>query len=227
VPDTTIGKLYRAGLRVYRQLAKLESQVASYRAKLAAIEAKIQAMDGQLWLPPRTRRVNPYFKPGELPRMAMQLLKDAGGPVSVSYLAVQALAMKGCIYPGPRHPQADPHPLVTHRHGVEQARAGGQAGTMEGNPARLGREGDSKLSLISCGDSIVALVTARCLRLPWADPIRDGSALVWRAWFNGRTTGSYPADESSILSARPPPYPARHESSIPLSWLPANFFVPP
>jgi hypothetical protein len=99
--DTPLGKLYRARFRVYRQLAKLEPQVASYRARLADLEARIQAMDGQLWIEPPRRHVNPYFKPGELPRIAMTLLKEAGGPVSVSYLAVQALAKKGCLYPGP------------------------------------------------------------------------------------------------------------------------------
>lgn len=71
-----------------------------YRAKLAEVEAKIIALDGLLFLPPR-RYANPHFKPGELPRIALQLMKEAGGPVSVRYLAGQALARKGCRYPGP------------------------------------------------------------------------------------------------------------------------------
>lgn len=98
--DTPLAKLYRARLRAQRQIAKLEPMLEGYRAKLAETEAKIIALDGLLFLPPR-RYANPHFKPGELPRIALQLMKEAGGPVSVRYLAGQALTRKGCHYPGP------------------------------------------------------------------------------------------------------------------------------
>lgn len=98
--DTPLGKLYRARLRAQRQIAKLEPQLEGYLAKLAEVEAKIVLLDGLLFLPPR-RRANPYFKPGELPRIALELMKEAGGPVSVRYLAGRALALKGCPYPAP------------------------------------------------------------------------------------------------------------------------------
>ena len=97
---TELAKLYRARLRAQRQIAKMEPQLDDYRAKLAAIEAKIIRLDGLLFLPPK-RYANPHFKPGELPRIALQLMKEADGPVSVRYLAGRALALKGCPYPGP------------------------------------------------------------------------------------------------------------------------------
>ena len=100
MPDTALGKLYRARLRAQRQIAKLEPQLDGYRAHLAEVEAKIIKLDGLLFLPPR-RRANPYFKPGELPRIALKLMKEANGSVSVRYLAGRALALKGCPYPTP------------------------------------------------------------------------------------------------------------------------------
>lgn len=36
-----------------------------------------------------------------LPRDAVQVMKEADGPVSARYLAGRALALKGCPYPGP------------------------------------------------------------------------------------------------------------------------------
>lgn len=98
--DTTLGKLYRARLRAQRQIAKLEPQLEGYRAHLAEVEARIVKLDGLLFLPPH-RRANPFFKPGELPRIALELMKEAGGPVPVRWLAARALAAKGCPYPTP------------------------------------------------------------------------------------------------------------------------------
>jgi hypothetical protein len=101
MPDTPITKLYRARIIVHRQLSKAEAMVAERHKKLMAIEAKIMALDRQLWLPPPKRRANPYFKPGELPRIGMKLLREADGPVSVRYLAIRALTIKGCPHPTP------------------------------------------------------------------------------------------------------------------------------
>jgi hypothetical protein len=100
VTDTPLAKLYRARLRAQRQIAKLEPQLEGYRSKLADIEAKIIKLDGLLFLPPK-RWANPYFKPGELPRIALRLMREANAPVSVRWLAGRALALKGCHYPGP------------------------------------------------------------------------------------------------------------------------------
>jgi hypothetical protein len=97
---TTLAKLYAARLRAQRQIAKLEPQLIGYRAHLAEIEAKIIKRDGLLFLP-HHRRFNPYFKHGELPRIALQLMREADGYVTVRWLAAHALAMKGCPYPTP------------------------------------------------------------------------------------------------------------------------------
>ena len=98
--DTQLGKLYRARLRAQRQIAKLEPQLEGYRKHLAEVEAKIIKLDGLLFLPPH-RRANPFFKPGELPRIAMAILRQESAPVPVRYLAARALAMKGCKHPTP------------------------------------------------------------------------------------------------------------------------------
>lgn len=68
--------------------------------RLLRLTGVTQLLDGLLFLPPH-RRANPWFKPGELPRIALALMKEAGGPVSVRYLAGRALAQKGCPYPTP------------------------------------------------------------------------------------------------------------------------------
>lgn len=98
--DTPLGKLYRARLRAQRQIAKLEPQLDGYRTHLAEVEAKIIKLDGLLFLPPH-RRANPFFKPGELPRIAMEILRKESAPVPVRCLAARALAMKGCKHPTP------------------------------------------------------------------------------------------------------------------------------
>lgn len=81
------------------QLAKLEPLVAGYHSKLARIDAGIQELDPQLLLPPRRYRKNPYFERGELPRLAMQIMREAGEPMRVRDIAIRALAMKGIHYP--------------------------------------------------------------------------------------------------------------------------------
>jgi hypothetical protein len=53
-----------------------------------------------------TAGVHPQSTPSnagtkQLPRIALELMKEADGPVSVRYLAGRALALKGCPYPTP------------------------------------------------------------------------------------------------------------------------------
>ena len=76
--------------------------VAGYREKLAGIEAEIQAIAPELNLPPRRYKSNPHFARGELPRIAMDILRDALGPIAVRDIAVQALARKGIALPDRR-----------------------------------------------------------------------------------------------------------------------------
>lgn len=60
----------------------------------------------------------------ELPRIALKLMKEASGPVSVRYLAGRALALKGCPLTHAGSDEADPPEPVVHADAMEQARAG-------------------------------------------------------------------------------------------------------
>jgi hypothetical protein len=68
----------------------------------------------------------PSSSPGELPRIAMDILRKEKVPVSVRYLAGRALAMKGCPYPTPGVDDADQTAPVVHADGVGQARDRGE-----------------------------------------------------------------------------------------------------
>lgn len=87
--------------RVIANLRRLEPLVASYQAKLAAIEAGIQELDPRLPIPPRHYKPNPVFARGELPRLAMDIMRAEGKPLPVVVIAVRALARKGVDQPGP------------------------------------------------------------------------------------------------------------------------------
>ena len=104
--DPTITKLRRARARararVHRVLERLEPMVAGYREKLAGIEAEIQAIAPELTLPPRRYKPNPHFARGELPRIAMDILREEQGPIAVREIAIKALARKGITLPDRR-----------------------------------------------------------------------------------------------------------------------------
>ena len=100
--DPPITKLRRARARVHRVLDRLEPIVAGYREKLAGIEAEIQAIAPELNLPPRRYKPNPHFARGELPRIAMDILRDAPGPLAVRDIAAKVLARKRITLPHPR-----------------------------------------------------------------------------------------------------------------------------
>lgn len=76
--------------------------VARYREKLDRINADIQAIAPELNLPPRRYKPNPYFARGELPRIALRVLRQASSPIAVRDIAVQALASKGVTLPDRR-----------------------------------------------------------------------------------------------------------------------------
>lgn len=84
---------------LHRQLDRWEPLLARLRANLAETEAAIRAVAPELKLPPRRYAPNPYFARGELPRLMFQILREAGGPVSVREIAVRALALKGVTEP--------------------------------------------------------------------------------------------------------------------------------
>ncbi|MCW3474417.1 hypothetical protein [Limobrevibacterium gyesilva] len=100
--DSELTKLRRARARVHANLRKLEPLIASYYAKAADLEARIQALAPELNLPPRRYAPNPVFARGELPRLAMSILRAAGKPLSTREVAVRALAAKGVTLPDRR-----------------------------------------------------------------------------------------------------------------------------
>jgi hypothetical protein len=84
------------------RIDQLEPQLAGYRAKLADLEARIHDLAPELNLPPRRYSPNPHFARGELPRLAMDIMRAAGEPLAVREIAVRALAMKGVTLPDRR-----------------------------------------------------------------------------------------------------------------------------
>ncbi len=100
--DSELTKLRRARARVHMNLRKLEPLIAGYYLKAAELEARIQALAPELLLPPRRYRPNPVFARGELPRLAMDILRAAGEPLPTREIAVRALAAKGVALPDRR-----------------------------------------------------------------------------------------------------------------------------
>ena len=94
-----LATLRRRWLYVHRQLDYYEPLVERLRANLADCEAAIQAIEPTLFLPPRRYKDNPYFKRGELPRLALSIMREAGEPLGVREIALAALAAKGIRYP--------------------------------------------------------------------------------------------------------------------------------
>jgi len=101
MPNPDLANLRRARIRCHKQLKQAEALVVGYREKLAALEAAIYAISPELELPLRTRRPNPHFRHGELSRMALAVLREAGEPLPVGVIAVRMLALKGVTLPDP------------------------------------------------------------------------------------------------------------------------------
>jgi hypothetical protein len=98
---TDLEKLRRTRSQIHRQLDKLEPLLAIYQAKLAEVEAGIRAIAPELGIPKRFRDPNPIFRRGELPRLAMDVLRGADRPLPIRVIAVRVLAMKGIPLPDP------------------------------------------------------------------------------------------------------------------------------
>jgi hypothetical protein len=99
--DSELTKLRRKRSRIHRVLDRLEPLLAGYRAKLADTEARIHELAPELALQSRHRRPNPIFARGELTRLALDVLREAGEPLPVAVIAVRALARKGIALPDP------------------------------------------------------------------------------------------------------------------------------
>ena len=100
--DSDLTKLRRARTRCHKALKQAEELAEGYRAKLADLEARIQAIAPDLKLPARFHRPNPYFVRGELRRLAIDMLREAGKPLAIRGMALAALKAKGVRYPDRR-----------------------------------------------------------------------------------------------------------------------------
>lgn len=97
-----LARLRLARVRTNQNIARLTAALANQRERLAGIEAAIHDLEPELRLPAPTRKPNPVFARGELPRLALSILREAGEPLPVSVIAVRALAAKGIDLPSPR-----------------------------------------------------------------------------------------------------------------------------
>jgi hypothetical protein len=100
--DTDLTKLRRARSRAHFALKQGETLAQGYRDKLADLEARIQAIAPDLQLPARLRKTNPIFARGELRRLAIDMLREAGHPLAIQDMALGALRAKGVRFPGRR-----------------------------------------------------------------------------------------------------------------------------
>ncbi len=91
--------LRRARVTVHRHLARLEPLVEGYHAKLAEIEAEIHELAPELFLQPRRYNPNPIMERGEITRLALDVLREEGGPLPIRVIAVRVLALKGIRLP--------------------------------------------------------------------------------------------------------------------------------
>jgi hypothetical protein len=90
----SLANLRRARIRIHRQLDKLEPLVAGYYAKLAEVNAAILAID-----PQRGCRPGRHFARGEVPRLALGVMREAGEPLPVAVIVRKMLAAKGVAPP--------------------------------------------------------------------------------------------------------------------------------
>ena len=100
--DSDLTKLRRKRARINAQLRKLEPLITGYYERLWEVEKAIKALAPELDLPPRRYQPNPFFARRELPRLIMDITREANGPMPVRAIAARALAMKGCTLPDPR-----------------------------------------------------------------------------------------------------------------------------
>jgi hypothetical protein len=102
VKDSDLTNLRRARTRCHNALKQAEELAEGYRAKLVDLEARIQAIAPDLKLPARFHRPNPYFVRGELRRLAIDMLREAGRPLAVKEMVLAALKAMGVRYPDRR-----------------------------------------------------------------------------------------------------------------------------
>jgi hypothetical protein len=96
-----LANLRRVRLYTHKQLDRYEPLVERLRVKLAETEAAIQAIAPELPLPHRRHKPNAIFARGEMSRMALGVLRQAGEPLPIRVIAVRMLASKGIALPDP------------------------------------------------------------------------------------------------------------------------------
>jgi len=121
--DSDLTKLRRARTRCHLALKQAETFAEGYRAKLADLEARIQAIAPDLKLPPRFHKPNPIFAKGELRRLAIDILREAGNPMAIRDLALGALRAKGVRFPD-RHTMKHTRTRLRDTFGKLEARGG-------------------------------------------------------------------------------------------------------
>jgi hypothetical protein len=102
-----MGNRYLARLRLSRvrcneNIARLESMLAFQRSRREAIEQAIHDLEPELKLPAPTRKPNSIFKRGEVTRLTLTAMREAGEPLAASVIAGRVLAAKGIDLPEPR-----------------------------------------------------------------------------------------------------------------------------
>src|SRR2546423_1008038 len=96
-----LASLRRKRIRLHKRLDKLEPLVARCQDELARVEAAIQTLDPHLDLPDRPYKPDPIFARGELRRLALDVMRGAGEPLSLQAISSATLAAKGIRLPDP------------------------------------------------------------------------------------------------------------------------------
>lgn len=89
----------RARSRCHLKLKQAEALVEGYRTKLADLEGRIQAIAPELRLPPRFYKPNPIFARGDIPPLALAIMREEGKPLPVAVIVRRMLAAKGMTLP--------------------------------------------------------------------------------------------------------------------------------
>jgi hypothetical protein len=97
--DTDLAKLCRARSRAHFALKQAETLAQGYRDKVADLKARFQAIAPDLQLLARLREPNPIFARGELRKLAIDMLREAGRPLAIRDMALGALTAKGVRFP--------------------------------------------------------------------------------------------------------------------------------
>ena len=97
--DPELANLKRIRIYTHKQIDKLQPQLDRLNTRLAEVEARIQEIAPELRLSPRRYKPNPIFARGEFTRMALEVLRDANGPMSMRAIAIQTLVRKGHTMP--------------------------------------------------------------------------------------------------------------------------------